>query len=365
MKVIIAGGGTGGHLFSGLAVYERLMKMGNMGKMEGNNSVFFIGTKDGIEAKVLPEMGLDVSFIPISKFRKSGIKAKISSLFLIPFSVVSAFRQVGKIKPDVTLGVGGYASGPTVLASILRGIPTAVIEQNSVAGFTNRILGRWVKRAFLGFPSAMSAFPQDCGVFTGNPVKESLFDIPPIEEIEGPFCVLVFGGSQGARKINELIVDSLPKFGDFLEKLQFIHITGPSDYSWVKAAYKKWKIKAVVYKFNSDMERLYAKAHWVISRSGAMTVSELAAAGKPSLLIPYPHAVDDHQAINAQYLVDARAAVMFRQERLSGEKIAEMILYAMTESEELSQMGQRARSAARAEAVDEIVNYLSILASKN
>ncbi len=211
----------------------------------------------------------------------------------------------------------------------------------------------------------MSAFPQGIGVFTGNPVRESLFDIPPIEEIEGSFCVLVFGGSQGARRINELVVDSLPKLGDLREKIKFIHITGPSDYPWVKAAYEKWKVKADVYEFNNDMEGIYAKAHWVISRSGAMTVSELAAAARPSLLIPYPYAVDDHQAKNAQYLVDAKAAVMFRQERLSGEKIAEMILYAMSEPEELSKMGQRARGAARAEAVDEIVNYLSILTGEN
>lgn len=358
MKVVIAGGGTGGHLFSGLAVYERLME-------RGKNEVFFVGTKEGIEADVLPGMGLNVSFIPVSKLRRSGIRAKISSLMLIPFSIFSAFRLMGKIRPDVTLGVGGFASGPTVLASIIRGIPTAVIEQNSIAGFTNRIVGRWVKKAFLGLPGAMEAFPLGVGAFVGNPVRESLFDIPPLKKAKGPFSVLVFGGSQGARRINELITDSLPKLGDFRKKVKFLHVTGQSDCGWVRAAYGKWEVDAEVYEFYDRMEELYARADWVVSRSGAMTVSELAAAGRPSLLVPYPFAVDDHQAKNAQYLVDAKAAVMIRQERLTGEKIAEILVYAMSERGELSRMGRRARGAARPGAAGEIVDYLLKLSGEN
>jgi UDP-N-acetylglucosamine--N-acetylmuramyl-(pentapeptide) pyrophosphoryl-undecaprenol N-acetylglucosamine transferase len=351
VKVVIAGGGTGGHLFSGLAVYERLMEI-------GGNSVYFVGTKDGIEAKVLPGMGLDVSFIPVTKFRKSGIRAKALALALVPVSVLSALRHIGKMRPDVTLGVGGFASGPTVLASILRGIPTAVIEQNSIAGFTNRILGRWVRRAFLGLPGAEGAFPAEVGVFTGNPVRKSLFGIPPVDEKKDSFCVLVFGGSQGARRINELVTDSLGFLGGAKDKVEFIHLTGPGDYKWVVEKYDGSGVRAEVYDFNDDMESLYGRADWVISRSGAMTVSELAAAGRPSLLIPYPFAVDDHQAKNAGYLVDAKAAVMFRQEQLSGEKVAEMIIATMTERGELMRMGRRARGAARSDAAEVIVRYL-------
>jgi UDP-N-acetylglucosamine--N-acetylmuramyl-(pentapeptide) pyrophosphoryl-undecaprenol N-acetylglucosamine transferase len=358
VKAVIAGGGTGGHLFSGLAVYERLMEM-------GGNSVFFVGTKDGIEAEVLPKMGLDVSYIPVSKFRRSGIRAKAVSLALIPISVLSALRHILRIRPDVTLGVGGFASGPTVLASILRGIPTAVIEQNSVAGFTNRLLGRWVKKAFLGLPGAEGVFSKGVGVFTGNPVRGSLFDIPPADERKDSFCVLVFGGSQGARRINELVTDSLGWLGDYRKQIEFIHLTGSHDYTWVKEKYEKSGVKAEVYDFTSDMESLYKRADWVISRSGAMTVSELAAAGRPSLLIPYPFAVDDHQAKNAGYLVDAKAAVMFRQERLSGEKIAEMIIYAISERHELSRMGRRAREAARRDAAEVIVKHLFDLVGEN
>ncbi|MBN1573790.1 MAG: undecaprenyldiphospho-muramoylpentapeptide beta-N-acetylglucosaminyltransferase [Deltaproteobacteria bacterium] len=358
MKVVIAGGGTGGHLFSGLAVYERLMEM-------GGNSAYFIGTRDGIEAEILPKMGLDVSFIPVSKFRRSGIRAKAVSLLLIPASVLSALRYILRIRPDVTLGVGGFASGPTVLASILRGIPTAVIEQNSVAGFTNRLLGRWVKRAFLGLPGAEEAFPQGIGLFTGNPVRKSLFDIPPVDEKRDSFCVLVFGGSQGARRINELVTDCLEWLRDYRERIEFIHLTGPSDYAWVKDKYDKSGVRAEIYDFKGDMESLYKRADWVISRSGAMTVSELSAAGRPSLLIPYPFAVDDHQAKNAQYLVDARAAVMFRQERLSGDKIAEMIISAMSERGELSRMGRRAREAARRDAAEAIAKDLFDLVGEN
>ncbi len=356
--MVIAGGGTGGHLFSGLAVYERLMEM-------GDNSVYFIGTREGIEAEVLPKMGIEVSFIPVSKFRKSGIKAKAVSLALIPISVHSALRHILRIRPDVTLGVGGFASGPTVLASILRGIPTAVIEQNSIAGFTNRLLGRWVKKAFLGLPGAEGAFPKGIGLFTGNPVRGSLFDIQPVDEKRDSFCVLVFGGSQGARRINELVTDCLKHLGAAGEKVEFIHLTGPHDYDWVVKKYDESGVKAKVYDFNDDMESLYRRADWVISRSGAMTVSELAAAGRPSLLIPYPFAVDDHQAKNAGYLVDAKAAVMFRQERLSGEKIAEMIIYAMSDRGELSRMGKRAREAARRDAAEVIVKGLFDLVGEN
>jgi UDP-N-acetylglucosamine--N-acetylmuramyl-(pentapeptide) pyrophosphoryl-undecaprenol N-acetylglucosamine transferase len=352
MKVLIAGGGTGGHLYSGIAVHEILTR-------EGKHEVHFIGTRDGIEARVLPERGIDVKFIPVGKFRRSGPAAKAASVAILPLSGLCALIALLKARPDVVLGVGGYASGPAVAAAALLRIRRAVIEQNSVAGFTNRMLGRFVGRVFLGLPGAASDFPRGVGVFVGNAVRSALFAVPPADEGAKPFTVLVFGGSQGAHRINELIIEALPHLADMKGDLSFIHVTGYSDLPAVKRAYEETGIPAEVYEFREDMERLYARAHWVIARSGAMTVSELAAAQRPSLLIPYPFAVDDHQAGNAAYLVDAGAAVMIRQQELDGSRLASLIREAAGNRKRLSMMGNKAGKAARPDAAREIADWIT------
>jgi UDP-N-acetylglucosamine--N-acetylmuramyl-(pentapeptide) pyrophosphoryl-undecaprenol N-acetylglucosamine transferase len=349
--VVIAGGGTGGHLFSGTAVYELLVK-------ERGWETTFIGTRDGIEADVLPKMGVDVRFIPVGKFRRSGGLAKALAVAMLPVSGISALAKLAAIRPDVVLGVGGYASGPVVFAAALSGIRTAVIEQNSVAGFTNRFLGRFAKRAFVGLPGALGDFPKDIGVFVGNPVRAALFAVPPVSAATVPFTILIFGGSQGARPLNGLIRDALPHLGGIKKDISFIHLTGRHDYPWVKQAYEEAGIRAEVFEFRDDMERLYGRAHWVIARSGAMTVSELAAAGRPSLLVPYPFAVDDHQATNAGYLVDAGAAEMIRQEELSGARLAQLIGRAYGDRGALVEMGKRARAAGKPDAARVITQWI-------
>ncbi len=357
MRVAIAGGGTGGHLYSGTAVYELLSR-------EGGHEVRFIGTRDGIEARVLPSMGVDVRFVPVSKFRKSGLAAKAASVAVLPVSVLCALVELVKFRPDVVLGVGGYASGPAVAAAVLLGVRRAVIEQNSVAGFTNRLLGRFVGRAFVGLPGALSDFPADVGVFVGNPVRSALFTLPPVDKTATPFTILIFGGSQGAHRINELIGEALPSLADLKDGLVFIHLSGRNDYGQVKRAYEGAGMRGEVYEFRDDMETLYARAHWVIARSGAMTVSELAAARRPSLLIPYPFAVDDHQAANAAYLVDAGAAVMIRQEELTGSRLASLIREAYGDRERLLEMGKKAGEAARPGAAREIADWITSTGKK-
>jgi UDP-N-acetylglucosamine--N-acetylmuramyl-(pentapeptide) pyrophosphoryl-undecaprenol N-acetylglucosamine transferase len=352
MKVIIAGGGTGGHLYSGIAVHEILTR-------QQKHEVRFIGTRDGIEARVLPERRIDVRYIPVNKFRRSGPAAKVLSVATLPISGVCALVELLRFRPDVVLGVGGYASGPVVAAAALLGIRRAVIEQNSVAGFTNRMLGRFVGRAFLGLPGALSDFPRGVGIFVGNPVRNALFTVPSAGEKSSPFTVLVFGGSQGAHRINELIAEALPFLIDMKGDLSFIHMAGRHDCAAVKRAYEETGIRGEVYEFREDMERLYARAHWVIARSGAMTVSELAAARRPSLLIPYPFAVDDHQAKNADYLVDAGAARMIRQEELTGRRLASLIREAGGDRKGLSLMGQKAGRAARPDAAREIADWIT------
>ncbi len=358
MRVAIAGGGTGGHLYSGLAVYERLVDTSY-----GANEVIFIGTKYGIEKDVLPRIGKKVFFLPVGKFRKSGLAAKAWSVLILPISVFASVWLLFRLRPDAALGVGGYASGPFVLAASLLRLPTAIIEQNSIPGLTNRILGRWVKKAFLGIPGAESEFPSGVGEYVGNPIRKGLFDVPPLTEIEGIFTILIFGGSQGARGINELLKEALPVLSDYRNSIKFIHITGLLEYQSMIEAYKKFDVKAEVFEFSDQMERHYARANFVIARSGAMTVSELCAVGRPSLLIPYPFAVDDHQAKNAEFLVRGGAALMMRQEELTGERLAELIKYAKSHPERLIEMGKRARDMAEPDAAKKIAEW--ILNSKN
>ncbi len=353
MKVVIAGGGTGGHLYSGIAVYEILAR-------EGKHDVRFIGTRDGIEARVLPERGLAVRFVPVGKFRKSGTAAKLVSVATLPFSGICALAELIRSRPDVVLGVGGYASGPVVAAAALLFIRRAVIEQNSVAGFTNRLLGRFVGRAFLGLPGAAADFPTGVGVFVGNPVRTALFKVAPVDETSSPFTVLVFGGSQGAHRVNELVMEALPFLTDMKKDLSFLHVTGRADRDAVKRAYDEAGISSEVWEFRDDMERLYGRAHWVIARSGAMTVSELAAAGRPSLLIPYPHAVDDHQAANAAYLVNAGAAEMIRQHELTGRRLAAVIKEAAGNRKRLVEMGKKSAAAAQPHAAREIADWITM-----
>jgi len=255
--------------------------------------------------------------------------------------------------------VGGYAAGPVVAAAALLGIRRAVIEQNSVAGFTNRVLGRFVPRAFLGLPGALPDFPRGVGVFVGNPVREALFDVAAAARSGLPFTILVFGGSQGAHRVNELIGEALPFLTDMKGALSFIHLAGVNDRPTVERAYREAGISAEVYDFREDMENLYSRAHWVIARSGAMTVSELAAARRASLLIPYPFAVDDHQATNAAYLVEAGAADMIRQEELTGQRLASLIREASGNRKRLSEMGDRARAAARPDAARVIADWIT------
>jgi UDP-N-acetylglucosamine--N-acetylmuramyl-(pentapeptide) pyrophosphoryl-undecaprenol N-acetylglucosamine transferase len=352
MKVVIAGGGTGGHLYSGTAVYDILAR-------EGGHEVSFIGTRDGIEARVLPGRGIAVRYIPVGKFRRSGPAAKVMSVGVLPLSGICALRALLHIKPDVVLGVGGYASGPVVAAAALLGIRRAVIEQNSVAGFTNRVLGRFVPRAFLGLPGAVSDFPRGVGVFVGNPVREALFAVPTADQTSLPFTILVFGGSQGAHRVNELVAEALPFLTGIKGALSFMHLTGANDRPAVERAYKETGISAEVYDFREDMENLYARAHWVIARSGAMTVSELAAARRASLLIPYPFAVDDHQAVNAAYLVEAGAADMTRQGDLTGRRLSSLIQEACGNRKRLSVMGGRAGDAARPDAARQIAEWIT------
>jgi UDP-N-acetylglucosamine--N-acetylmuramyl-(pentapeptide) pyrophosphoryl-undecaprenol N-acetylglucosamine transferase len=351
--MVIAGGGTGGHLYSGLAVYESLMK-----NDADRHRAFFIGARNGIERDIFPRLGVDHAFIGVGKLRGGTRIARLQAAFVLPLSVLSAVAYLLRFKPDVALGVGGYASGPAIVAALLLRIPTAIIEQNSTPGMTNRILGRWVKKVFLGLPGTEANFPPGKGIFVGNPVRNALFSVPPVDQVGRPFTILVFGGSQGARGINTLVVESLPGLTDHMKYLKFIHVTGPHDSTWVTDAYRRHRMTAEVYTYADDMKPLYARSHFVIARSGALTVSELAATGRPALLIPYPFATDDHQAKNAAYLTDSGAALMMREKEITGHKLSDIIINTSMNQKKLAEMGKRAKALARPDAAEKIVEWL-------
>ena len=353
MNIVIAGGGTGGHLFCGVAVYECLKERTDIAC-----EVRFIGSKTGIEAEVLPRLDIPVSFIPVVKLRRSGVIGRIRSLVMLPISILSSIGHLRRARPDVVLGVGGYASGPVVLAAYMMKIPAALIEQNAVAGFTNRLLGRRAKKVFLGLPGAESAFRTGRAEFVGNPVRRSLTGLPSVDTVPGPFTVLVFGGSQGARRINELVTGSLGLLGSLKNDVKFLHITGEHDHAWVSRVYRDESVAAEVLEFTDDMQKLYARAHFVIARSGALTVSELAAAGRGALLVPYPYAVDDHQAANARYLSDTAAAVMIRQHVLTEKRMAEMLSEMINDPSTFIEMGQRAKERSTPDAARHIADWL-------
>ena len=314
---MIAGGGTGGHLFPGVAVAEELKARAP------DATVRFVGTKRGIEARVLPELGWDLQLIEISGLKTVGFLGAIKGLFRLPRALWQARKLVKQFQPDAVIGVGGYASGPVVLMARLRGVPTAICEQNSIPGLTNKILGRVVRAVFLSFEESKRFFKPKKIVMSGNPVRrgllQKLLDAKPPENAKT--TVLVSGGSLGAVAVNELAAHALCAIAKD-HPIAIIHQTGEKGLDATKAIYEAAGVSAECSAFIKDMAATYARADLVIGRAGATTVAELAIAGKPAIFIPYPFAADNHQEINAREMADAGAALSFKQADLTAEKLA-------------------------------------------
>ena len=350
--LLVAGGGTGGHLFPGLAVAEVWAERAPDAK------VVFLGSPTGMEADVVPRYGYP--FLPLEsrRLKNSSLLQRVSSLVRMPFIILRAWQLIRSAKPSCVLGVGGYVSGPAVLAASLAGIPTAVAEQNARPGLTNRLLGRWVRRVYTAFPEADDYFPQRKVRMLGNPVRQAFApcDLEPMEPVRR---ILILGGSQGAKSINETMPKVLAEvsrvFGDF----QVLHQAGRGRGNAVRAAYDERGLSRVtVSDFIEDMAAEIRKAHLVIGRSGATTVAELAAIGRAAYFIPFPFAADDHQAANARSLVDCGAARMIREKDIEIDKWARELTQVLSDDALLEKMGQEARKRGVPEAADHIVNDL-------
>lgn len=343
MKVLIAAGGTGGHIYPGIAVANELMAR------SADNEIMFVGTARGLETKIVPESGFSLALINSAGLKNVGFSGKIKGLTVLPKSFIEAWRLIRDMNPDVVVGAGGYVSGPVVLTAHLMGRPTLIMDSNALPGFTNRQLARFVDKAALSFDAAAKFFGKKA-VVTGNPVRRSFFEIPERKPV-APFRILVFGGSQGARAINKAVIESLPFLNELKGQITMVHQTGEADLENVANGYESANWGDVdVRPFIINIVESFDQADLIICRAGATTCAEICAAGKPAIMIPFPGAADDHQRKNSEALIEKGAARMIVQSDLSGERLANEIRSLLGDESELRSIGKAARSLARPDA---------------
>lgn len=346
-KILFAGGGTGGHLFSGVAVADLIRRE------RPEDQVFFVGTERGLEKEIIPQAGYPLRFIQVSPLKGSGLKARLIALKDLPRAYRQSKALLQEIGPDIVIGIGGYASGPMVLAAHRKKIFTAIIEQNSYPGLTNRILGRVARKIFIAFEKAREFFPREKTVFTGNPVRS--FSPPPSPKPESPFTVFILGGSQGAHALNQGMMEALPLLAGSKSRLHFLHQTGKHDFPWVRDRYDATGFSSEVFAFSPDLAPYFHRAHLVLCRAGAGTIAELKLLGLPSILVPYPYAADNHQYFNAREMVEGGAARLCTNEKFKGPYVSEQILDLMAHPATLKAMGEKALKMAKPEAARSIL----------
>lgn len=359
MRVLIAAGGTGGHIYPGIAVAKEILRR------DANSSVKFVGTMRGLETKLVPDNGFDLLTINSAGLKNVGFAGKLKGLYLLPKSFLEARSLIKDFQPDVVIGAGGYVTGPVLLTASLMRIPTMVMESNALPGFTNRQLAKFVTKAALTFAESLKFFGNK-GVVIGNPVRREFFEIPPKARDEKKFSLLIFGGSQGARAINNAMVEALPELKFFQDRLQITHQTGEADYETIVKGYhaNDWQT-ADIRPYIKDMMSEFARTDLIICRAGATTCAELAAAGKAAVMIPLPTAADDHQRVNAETLQAAGAARMILQKDLNGASLTREIAELIEKPERISEMEKAAKSLAKADAAEVTVNLIEDLARRN
>jgi UDP-N-acetylglucosamine--N-acetylmuramyl-(pentapeptide) pyrophosphoryl-undecaprenol N-acetylglucosamine transferase len=348
--ILIMAGGTGGHVFPALAVADFLRERGW--------NVVWLGTKTGMEAKLVPSRGYDIEWVRFSGVRGKGLLRAAS----LPFNLLVAFAQcLGVLlrrRPDVILGLGGYVTFPGGLMAVLLGRPFAVHEQNSIAGLANRVLSKVADRVMVAFPGALPK-----GQWTGNPVRADIASLPPpatrYAEREGPLRVLVLGGSLGAQALNEVVPQALASLAPEARP-KVTHQAGAAHIDALRQNYAAAGVPAELVAFIDDMAARYAEADLVICRAGAMTVAELAAAGVASVLVPFPHAVDDHQSANARFLTESKAAILLPQPELTAQSLADLVRR-LTRASCLA-MAEAARALAKPEATATVAGVCMELA---
>lgn len=345
----MAAGGTGGHLFPGIAVADELRRR------EPGIRVVFVGTPRGLESRLVPQAGYELVQLPILPLNGVGLARTLQGLAALPRAFFLAFRLLRRLRPVAVLGIGGYAGGPLVLLSALLGVHTVILEPNARPGFTNRVLRPFVRRAACAYEAALAHYGGK-GVLTGNPVRSG-FVRAARREHRAPFTLLAFGGSQGSRVLNEALVAALPHLPGS-DRLRIVHQTGPAFVERVTAAYQKAGRGGEVVAFLDDMARRFAEADVVLARSGATTCAELTAAGKAAVLVPFAKAADDHQKVNAQALAGAGAARMIEEKDLSGEALAREIGALVSDPSRLVAMEEASARLGRPDAAARVADLL-------
>jgi len=334
----MAGGGTGGHVIPAIAVAREVTRLGHQ--------VLFVGTERGVESKLVPAAGFRLEKIRVGGLKNLGIATRISSLWRLLSETAAQFSRFAEWKPAAVFSMGGYVAGPPVLAALIRRVPVVVMEPNAVPGATNRWIAKWVNRALVNFEETTRFFPPGRTELTGLPVREAFFHLP--EKPPGQFTVLITGGSQGSRTLNEAAREAWPLFRDANLPICLIHQTGSPMFQQLSAEFCNAGLSGEVAEFIADMPAAFAQADLIVCRAGAGAVSELAAAGKPSILIPFPFAADDHQLKNAQSFASAGAALLSLDRDWTAQKFFEAVTELCNDRPKLETMGQNARKLAHA-----------------
>jgi len=379
MKLIIAGGGTGGHLFPGIAVAEEFLSR------DPANEVLFVGTERGIEARAVPAAGYRLELISAAGIRGKGTFSQLKGSAMMIYGYAQSRKILKRFRPDMVLGVGGYASLPMVLAARGMGIPRFIHEQNAIPGLTNRLLARFATKVFITLDESARYFPANTTLLTGNPLRRQILDMvekanpphPPFVKggceakraggflnggsapgEQGEFRLLVFGGSQGAHAINAAMIAALPFLKESRVRLAITHQTGEKESAGIATAYRAAGVEAEVIPFISDMATEYARADLIICRAGATTIAEVTACSKACLFIPFPYAVDDHQRRNAEALLKKDACFMMLERELTGKSLAEAICTLAKDPDLVNRTGESAFSLARLDAAGIIVDQM-------
>lgn len=348
--ILIAAGGTGGHVFPGIAVADELRRR------DPGRRVVFVGAPGRLESRLVPRAGYPLEILPILPLNAVGAIGLAKGLLALPGGLWKSAALVRRLRPEAVLGVGGYAGGPIVLMAAILGVRTVILEPNAKPGFTNTVLRPFVRHAACAYESARAAFGSK-GVITGNPVRGGFASIPR-KEHRPPLTLLAFGGSQGSRVLNEALVAALPHLPG-ADRLRIVHQTGPANYSTTSAAYAAAGRAADVVEFLDNMEARLAEADLVLSRSGATTCAELTAAGKASVLVPFARSADDHQKKNAEALQEAGAALMIEEKGLTGETLAMTLRELLDDPKRIEAMETTSRGLGKPDAAARVADLLT------
>jgi UDP-N-acetylglucosamine--N-acetylmuramyl-(pentapeptide) pyrophosphoryl-undecaprenol N-acetylglucosamine transferase len=351
---MIGGGGTGGHIYPAIAIAREFVSR------DASRRVVFVGTEKGLEKNIVPKAGFPLEFINVGGLKGKGGLDLIRNVARLPLGFIDAWRAVGRHKPDVVLGVGGYSSGPVLVAAMLRGVPTIVHEANAFPGLANRVVARWVTAVAVAFADALPRMKRADGLVTGNPIRKEFFESRPRASAGGgKQRLLIFGGSQGSRVLNDAMTGALLFLARLRDTLDIVHQTGPNELEKVQTAYSQSAFThARVVPYLDPIVDEIAAADVVVSRAGAMTIGELSAIGRAAVLVPFAAATNNHQELNARVVERAGGAVVITEAELSPERLAAAITQIVSDPQRAATMGEASRTLATPDATKVIVDLI-------